>query len=101
MTQELTNKDRKVLKYEKRIGYVLGGLILCFGGLFNLFYFLLIKSDYNYLLVLFINLGVILLSYLVCRKINLKVNRDLKANTKELLKEKIAEKVEEKSYEKY
>ena len=51
MTRELTEKDRKVLKFEKRPGYVFSGLFLCFGGLFNLVYFAIVKTDPNYLMI--------------------------------------------------
>ncbi len=99
MTKELTKKDRKILKYEKRIGFVFSGLIISFGGLFNLLYFVLNKTEQNYLLISLINLGILLLAYFVCNRINLKVNRDLKDNTKELLKKRVDKKIEEKSYE--
>jgi len=99
MTKELTDKDRKVLKYEKRIGFVFSGLIICFGGLFNLLYFVLNKTGQNYLMVSLIDLGILLLAYFVCNRINLKVNRDLSDNIKEILKKRVDKKIEEKSYE--
>ena len=99
MKRELTDKDRKVLNYEKRIGFVFSALIICFGGLFNLLYFVSNNTQQNYLLVSFINLGILLLAYFVCYRINLKVNRDLKGNTKQLLKKKVNSKIEEKSHE--
>jgi len=99
MTTELTEKDRKVLKYERRIGYVFSGLIISFGGLFNFLYFVLIKSEFNYLMVGLIDFAIICLSYFVMYKINYKVNLDLKENQKELLKRTVEKKIEEKSYE--
>ena len=99
MTEKLTDKDRKVLKYERRIGFVFSGLIVCFGGLFNLLYFVLNKTELDYLMVYLIDLGILLLAYFVCNRINLKVNRDLKDNTKELLKKRVDKKIEDKSYE--
>ncbi|MGE0078102.1 MAG: hypothetical protein AB7S48_09600 [Bacteroidales bacterium] len=99
MTEELTEKDRKVLKFEKRPGYVFAGLILCFGGLFNLIYFLIIKSEFNYLMIGLIDLGIIALSYFVLYKVNYKINLDLKENKKELLNRTVDKKVVEKSYE--
>ncbi len=99
MTKELAEEDRKVLKYEKRIGYVFSGLILSFGGLFNLIYFVLNNPGQDYLVVSLINLGILLFAYSVCNRINLKVNLDLKDNTKELLKKRVDKKIEEKSYE--
>lgn len=99
MTKKLTDKDRKVLKYEKRIGFVFCGLIICFGCLFNLLYFILNKTGQDYLMVSLIDIGILLLAYFVCNRINLKINRDLKINTKEILKKSVVKKIEEKSYE--
>jgi hypothetical protein len=99
MNRELTDKDRKVLKYERRIGFVFSGLIICFGGLFNLIYFVLNKTGQDYLMVSLIDLGILLLAYFVCSRINLTVNRDLIDNTKELIKKRVDKKIEEKSYE--
>lgn len=99
MTRSLTDKDRGVLKYEKRIGYVFSGLVICFGGLFNLIYFLLNKTGPDYLVLSLTDLGVLFLAYFVCNRVNLKVNRDLKDNVKELLKRRVDKKIVEKSYE--
>ena len=99
MTSALTESDRKVLKYEKRIGYVFAGLILSFGGFFNFFYFILNKNGYNFLMIVFIDLGIIGLAYFICNRINHKVNLDLKDNQKELIKRKVENKIEEKSCE--
>ena len=99
MTKELTEKDRNVLKYEKRIGYVFSGLILSFGGLFNVSYFVMKKTELNYLHIGLIDLGIIFLAYLVCHRINHKINLDLQENKKELLKKTVDEKKEENSYE--
>lgn len=99
MTRELTEKDRKVLKYEKRIGFVFAGIIICFGGFFNFFYFVLNKSGVNFLMIICINLGIVSLAYFVYHRINLNINRDLKGNIKEIFKRKVEKKSEEKSYE--
>jgi hypothetical protein len=95
----LTNQDRKVLNYEKRIGYVFSGLVIIAGGFFTLFYFLLIKTEPNYLLVGLIGLGIILLAYFICSRVNRKLNRDLKAGEKEILKRAVENKTEVKSHE--
>ena len=57
MKIELTENDRKILKQEKRIGYVFMTLIYSFGGLFNLFYFIFQKDSPDYKLISFINFG--------------------------------------------
>ena len=95
----LTNQDRKVLNYEKRMGYVFSGLVLIAGGFFNLFYFLLIKTEPNYLFVSLIDLGILALAYFICSRVNHKINLDLKGNSKELIKRTVDKKTEEKSHE--
>lgn len=99
MTQSLTEQDRKFLKYEKRIGYVFAGLILSFGGFFNLIYFLLNKVHPNLLLAGLIDLGIILLAYTVCHRTNRKLNLDLKDNQKEIHTKTLEKKEEVNSYE--
>lgn len=99
MTAELSDKDRKALKYERRMGFIFMGLILCFGGVFNLIYFVLLKDTANYFLVGLVNSGIILLGLTVCYLTNKDINRDLKENRKELLKRMVEEKLEESSYE--
>lgn len=99
MKIELTENDRKILKYEKRIGYVFMTLIYSFGGLFNLFYFIIQKDNPNYLMISLINLGIILLGFLACRLVNKDVNKDLKENNKTILVREIKKKYSEKSYE--
>lgn len=99
MFQNLTEKDRKVLKYEKRAGYVLSGLILCFGGLFNLVYLVMPSNEPNFLIIGIIDTAILLLSYFTCYKINYKINLDLKENEKKLVKRTVDKKVEEKSHE--
>ncbi len=99
MSIELTDNDRKVLKHEKRIGYVFMTLIYSFGGLFNLFYFIIQKDNPNYLMVLLIDFGIILLGIMVCRLVNMDVDKDLKDNNKTILVREIKKKYTEKSYE--
>lgn len=99
MTKELTDKDRKNLRYEKRMGYVFAGLILSFGGIFSLYYLVLFKTPTDYLIVSLTDAGIILLAYFVCNRVNLKLNRDLKENTKELHMKRVCKKIQEKSYE--
>lgn len=99
MTTDLTPKDRKTIKYEKRMGYVLAMLIFGFGGLFNLFYFVLVMHGYNLLMISLIDIGIIVMAYLVCYKVNLKANRDLIENKKELLVKTVVKKTVEQSYE--
>lgn len=95
MTRELTDQDIKTLQFGKRIGYVFLLITLSLGALLNLTYFLLIKSEPNYLFVGLIDLGIVLLAYFICNSVNHKINLDLKENRKELLKRTVQEKKEE------
>lgn len=95
MTRELSEQDIKTLQFGKRIGYVFLLITLSLGALFNLTYFLLIKSEPNYLFVGLIDLGIVLLAYFICNRVNHKINQDLKDNRKELLKRTVQEKKEE------
>lgn len=95
MTRELSEQDIKTLQFGKRIGYVFLLITLSLGALFNLTYFLLIKSEPNYLFVGLIDLGIVLLAYFICNRVNHKINQDLKDNKKELLKRTVQEKKEE------
>lgn len=99
MVKVLTERDRRILKFEKRMGFMYSGIILWIGMFLNLLYFLLIESGHNYLLVTLVNIGIIILACFVCMMVNRKLNRDLKANEKELVKKKFEKKLEEKSYE--
>lgn len=97
MNTNLTENDRKILKEEKRIGFVFLGIILSFGGLFNLFYFIIYNE--SYLLISLVDIGIILLAFFVLNSVNKNVNRDLKENTKEFYTRIVEKKLEEKSYE--
>ena len=100
MIKELTEKDIKVLKHEKRIGYVLSGLIVAFGGLFNSIYFILnITHGYNYTMICLIDIGILLLARFVCYRINREFNLDIKSNQKNVLKRIVKRKAAGKKYE--
>ena len=99
MARELTEKDRTVLISEKRMGYVFLGMILAFGGLFNLVYFIMNKTEQNYLLIAIIDIAIISFAYLICNRVNHKINLDLKDNQKEVLKRSVDTKSAESSYE--
>jgi len=99
MRTSLTLHDRKLLKQEKRFGYAFSILILSFGALFNLIYLLGFKSGPDYLLLFFIDSGIVFLAVLVCSRMNRKVNRDLKENSKEVIRKTVDRKSDEISYE--
>lgn len=97
--RELTHQDRQVLKREKRIGYVIGGMIICFGGMFNLYCY--ISGHYNsyFEMITLANLAIIAMAIFVGSRINRRVRWDLADNTKELLQRTVVKKTEEKTYE--
>jgi len=81
------------------MGYVFCGLIICFGAFFNLVYYLLSKSSFDYLVPVVVNPLILILAWYTCYRINLKVNLDLKEGTKELQKRIVQKKIEETSWE--
>lgn len=99
MTKPLTENDRKTLKYEKRIGYVFAGLVLSFGALFNLFYFIQDFFGHELLVIVLVNSGILSIAYFVCKIINRGANRDLQVNIKVIYTRLADKKRIEKSYE--
>ena len=95
---ELTTKNRKTLKNEKRIGFVFSGLIIAFSVLLSSLYILL-NNEKNWELFLLIGFGIICLSYFIAFFMNRKINKDLRAGTKVVRIEKIEEKKHKIDYE--
>ena len=95
---ELTKKNIKTLKYEKRTGFVFSGLVIAFGALLNLGY-IISNEENGWLLLLLIDLGIVGLSYFIAFFMNRKINKDLRAGTKDVKIEKIERKKHEIDYE--
>ena len=95
---ELTKKNIKTLKYEKRISFVFSGLVIAFGALLNLVY-IVSNEEKSWLFLLLIDLGIIGLSYFIVFFMNRKINKDLRAGTKDVKIEKIERKKHEIDYE--
>lgn len=95
---QLTDKDIKTIKYEKRIGFVFSGFVLAFGGLFNLIY-VVTHQDFNWAMLILIDSGLIGLSVLISYLINRKYNLDLKAGTKVVRIEKVQQIENKTTYE--
>jgi len=95
---ELTKKNIKKLKYEKRISFVFSGLVLAFGALLNLVY-IVSNDEKGWLLLLLINIGIVGLSYLIAFFINRKINKDLGVGVKVVRIEKIEKKKHYIDYE--
>ncbi len=96
---ELTGRDRQMLKDDRRVGFVFFAIIISFGALFNLSYFVLNIAERDCMIITLIDLGVVLLACTVYYLVNRKTNRDLKCNTKGLIKKRVERKSEEIDYE--
>ena len=92
---DLTQEDRKILKYEKRIGYVLSMFIFALGGILSLYLYV----EENWLFFKLISSGTVILSFLTAFLINRKINKDLKTGTKFVRKERIMGTKHEIDYE--
>jgi len=97
---ELTKQDIKILKHEKRLGFVFAGAILTFGLIFNIIFI----ATPNYekdrlLLLLFIDLPIIVLSYLTAFLMNRNINKDLRERIKIITTGKIERREHQIDYE--
>ncbi len=87
----LSNEDIKIIKNEKRIGYVFSGLILALGGIGNLAYWVSV-AEIQLMVIVIINLSLITVSILISFFMNRKYNLDLKEGEKIVKKEIIQKK---------
>ncbi len=77
----LTEADIRLLRYEKRFGYILAVLIISLGALFNLFYFVAF-AERTWLLIIPVDVAIVLFAFLVQFFINRKLNKDLRADNR-------------------
>jgi len=84
---DLTPEDIKILKYEKRAGYVFGISILALGGLLSVYLYF----EENRLFFELSVLISVILCWLTVFLMNRKINKDLKAGTKFVRTERIME----------
>lgn len=75
----LTEADIRLIKYEKRFGFIFAGLIISLGAFLNLFYFVA-SAEKSLLLAIPVDIVILLLSGLVVFFMNRKLNQDLKAD---------------------
>ena len=94
---KLTEPDIKLIKYEKRTGYVFAAMILVFGALFNIIYLYGNEIDLNFLFL--IDFLVLLVAAIVLRLINRKFVKDLRDNIKIVKIEKVDDKITITDYE--
>ncbi len=88
---ELTEKDRKYIKYQMRMGWVFAIIILSFGGLFNLVYFATPLFDFSPDKMLWINLTILSMAGSFWVSMNRKLIADLRTG-KEVKLEKVTKK---------
>jgi hypothetical protein len=95
---ELTKEDKKILKYEMRLGFVFSFLVLAFGVLFNIPFFAFKRYNLNLTEILLIDLLIICLSILILYFMNRKLVKDLKDGTKKIKTETVIRKEEKVVY---
>jgi hypothetical protein len=96
--KELTTEDIKEIKYQKRLAFVIAGLIIPSGMLFNFVYFL-VNKDISLLTLLFINSILLILIILIPVLMNRKYNLDIKKGIKVIKQASIQKKESETSFE--
>jgi hypothetical protein len=98
--RQLSEKDKKAIKFEKRIAYIFSVFVFLFGLLFNLYFILAELQDSGDLkLLLSIDVGILLICYMIIFFMNRKYNADLKENTKIVKVKQVITKYQETSYE--
>lgn len=89
--QQLSGEEIGIIRKEKRMGYIFASLILMFGFLLNLvIIFSSVVEDKNLLII--IDPLIILLSFIVCWRVNRKFNKDLRAGIKTITTETVQKK---------
>jgi hypothetical protein len=94
----LTIEDKKILKYEMRLGYVFSFLVLAFGVLFNIPFFAFKRYDLNLTEILLIDLLIICSCILILYFMNRKLVKDLKDGTKKIKTDTVIRKEEKVVY---
>ena len=95
--KQLSEKNQKILKYEKRIAYIFSAILLSLGALLNLCLILTKAIDLN--LLLLINLGIIIICFSIIFLMNRKYNLDLKEEEKLIKVQQVQSKKIETSHE--
>jgi len=99
MTRELTYKDIKEIKYEKRFGIIFSCIIIAFGLLFSLNYFLDHNKNINWFNICLINICICILSFGIQFIMNRKYYKDLKSRNKNVIVERVDRKERSITYE--
>jgi len=94
----LSSEDIKILRKQKRVGYTFSLLFFAFVFLFDLIYFL-IQDKINWILIISVNIGIIVLSFIVLYLMNRQYNKDIKKGEKVILKRNVEKKESLTEYE--
>ena len=97
ITRQLSEKDKKTIKSEKRIAYIFSIIVFSFGALFNLVFIL--ESSQDLKLLLSIDVGILLICFMIIFFMNRKYNADLKEMTKIVKIKQVIMKYQEISHE--
>ena len=100
IAKRLSEEDRKVIEREKRIAYIFSTIIFLLGILFNIC-FVLVRSDGSQSLefLLPIDIGVLLICFLIIFFMNRRHNADLREMTKIARIKQVIMKYQEISHE--
>ncbi len=99
MQRNLTESDRKEIKHMTRIGFVLPGLILGISVIINLLFLVDTNDNTNFVLLTFIDFGIIIICLGISYLMNRKYYQDLKLGVKIIRIEKVQDKENKTSYE--
>ena len=99
MKRRLTTEDIRLLKYEKRNGYVFAGMILMAGVLFNLIDLAMTEIVHPQSMLVAVDAGIIGLSWLTLFYTNRNLNNDLQFGRRTIKTAKITRKEKQKTYE--
>jgi hypothetical protein len=99
MKRRLTKEDIRLLKYEKRNGYVFAGMILMAGVLFNLIDLAMTDIIHQHTVLVAIDMVIIGLSWMTLHRINRDLNRDLEAGYRTVRMEKVTGKMKRTGHE--
>jgi hypothetical protein len=95
---ELTKKDIRLIKYERRLGFSICAFILAFGGLFNVYYIYSIGNK-NLIYIVLIDISIICFGMLISYLINRNYNKDIKVGIKVVRIENVQSKENQVDYE--
>ena len=97
-TMNLTEHDRKIIRFESRIGYIFFALVLMSGVFLNLFVAVSSEFVMDYNTLFWVSAGIVVLGFLILYLVNRKYYADLRDGEKVVRKEQVQSKYTEKPY---